>query len=69
MKIKKIKMVALATIAGGTVLGGGCIGGLPWQQLLWFSAAEIGLEFVTDNDAVFDLFEDGAVGTAADDGA
>jgi len=69
MKIKKIKMVALATIAGGTVLGGGCIGGLPWQQLLWFSAAEIGLEFVTDNDAVFDLFEDGAVGTAAADGA
>lgn len=66
MKIKKIKMVALATIAGGTVLGGGCIGGLPWQQLLWFSAAEIGLEFVTDNDAVFDLFEDGAT---ADDGA
>lgn len=69
MKIKKIKTVALATIAGGTVLGGGCIGGLPWQQLLWFSAAEIGLEFVTDNDAVFDLFEDGAEGAPADDGA
>ena len=69
MKINKIKTVALATIAGGAVLGGGCIGGLPWQQLLWFSAAEIGLEFVTDNDAVFDLFEDGAETAAAADGA
>lgn len=69
MKIKKIKTVALATIAGGTVLGGGCIGGLPWQQLLWFSVAEIGLEFVTDNDAVFDLFEDGAEVAPATTGA
>ena len=69
MKINKIKTVALATIAGGTVLGGGCIGGLPWQQLLWFSAAEIGLEFVTDNDAVFDLFCDGGNCPAAADGA
>lgn len=66
MKINKTKAIALATLAGGTVLGGGCLGGLPWQTLLWGTALDLGLDWVTDNDAVFDLFEDGAV-TAADD--
>ncbi len=60
MKINKTKAIALATLAGGTVLGGGCLGGLPWQTLLWGSALDIGLDWVTDNDAVFDLFQDGA---------
>ncbi len=59
MKINKTKAIALATLAGGTVMGGGCLGGLPWEQLLWGTALEVGLEFVTDNDSVFDLFEDG----------
>lgn len=59
MKINKTKAIALATLAGGTVLGGGCLGGLPWQTLLWGSALDIGLDWVTDNDDVFDLFCDG----------
>ena len=66
MKINKTKAIALATLAGGTVLGGGCSGGVPWQTLLWGSALDLGLEWVTDNDAVFDLFEDGAVGATTD---
>ncbi len=64
MKINKTKAIALATLAGGTVLGGGCLGGLPWQTLLWGSALDLGLDWVTDNDAVFDLFEDGAEAAA-----
>lgn len=65
MKINKTKAIALATLAGGTVLGGGCLGGLPWQQLLWGAAVQQGFEFVLDNDAVFDLFEDGNVDATA----
>ncbi len=62
MKINKTKAIALATLAGGTVMGGGCLGGLPWQTMLWGTALEVALEWTTDNDAVFDLFEDGNVG-------
>jgi|GEM_PF-1767633 len=59
MKINKTKAIAVATLAGGTVLGGGCLGGINWQSVLWGTAAYAGAEFVLDNDAVFDLFEDG----------
>ena len=66
MKINKTKAIALATLAGGTVLGGGCLGGLPWQQILWGSAISVAADFATDNDAVFDLFEDGAEGASTE---
>ncbi len=56
----RIKKIALATLAGGTILGGGCLGGLPWQQILWDGAADVAWDWVLDNDAVVDLFEDGA---------
>ncbi|MCH8149348.1 MAG: hypothetical protein IH987_15420 [Planctomycetes bacterium] len=59
MKINKTKAIALATLAGGTVLGGGCLGGIPWTALLWGAALDTGLEWVGDNNAVFDLFCDG----------
>ena len=59
------QVVGCGACGGRVVLGGGGCGGLPWQLLLWGSALEMGLDFVTDNDAVFDLFEDGAV-TAAE---
>ena len=65
MKISKTKSIALAVLTGGTVLGGSCLGGLPWQQILWYSAIDQALEFTLDNDAVFDLFEDGNVTTPA----
>ena len=62
MSNKKVKCAMVAALAG-TMLGGGCLlgGGLPWQQIIWGSALYAGLEFVTDSDAVFDLFEDGDV--------
>ncbi len=53
------KGAMLALLSGVTLFGGGCLGGLPWQQLLWSTAIYAGQEFVLDNDTVFDLFEDG----------
>lgn len=64
--MNKIKKIAFAVLAGGTVLGGGCLGGIPWQQVLWGAAISIGTDFATDNDTVFDLFEDGDVTVNAD---
>ncbi len=65
MSKKNVKS-ALAAGVVGTMLGGGCLGGLPWQQILWGSAISVAADFATDNDAVFDLFEDGDV-TVADE--
>ncbi len=59
---KTMKTAALAAVCG-TVLGSGCLG-LNWQSILWGSAVYAGLEFVTDNDGVFDLFEAGNVAAA-----
>ncbi len=40
---------------------GGCLN-LNYRQLLWGTALYAAQEYVLDNDAVFDLFEDGATG-------
>ncbi len=61
------KKLAFLTMVAGCMFGGGCLfggGNIPWSTVLWGSALDVGLQFVTDNDAVFDLFEDGNV-TAA----
>lgn len=58
------KGAAVAALAGTMLLGGGCLGfggGNWWGNLLWDTATYAGLEFVLDNDTVFDLFEDGTV--------
>ena len=57
---KKAKAVVVTALAG-TMLGGGCLGGLPWKQLLIGAAVNQGFEYLLDNDAVFDLWEDGGV--------
>ena len=62
MSNKKLKC-AMAVAAAGTVLHLGCIGGL--QQYIIPAAIYAGLEFVTDSDGVFDLFEDGDIPVAA----
>ena len=59
---RKMKAATVALLAG-TVLGGGCLGGIPWRQVLVTSAVQQAWEFLLDNDAVFDLFEDGNVAT------
>ncbi len=57
---KSLKSVALTLLTGGMVLGGGCLG-INWQQLLVNTAVQQGIEFLLDNDGVFDLWEDGNV--------
>ena len=61
--MRKVKMGALLAMLGGSTLFGGCLGGGNWTQWLWTAALQQGVEFVFDNDGVFDLWEDG--GTAA----
>ena len=61
MQKKSLKVAAMAALAG-TVFQfgfGGCLGNGFLGFLLREAALEAGLEFVLDNDAVFDLFEDG----------
>lgn len=65
MKNSKVKALALATLTGGTLFGG-CLGGWSWQRLFWETALYAGSEFVLDNDAVVDLFDDGDRDTNAD---
>ncbi len=66
MKITKFKTLAISVLAGGMVLGGGCLNLGGWfnpQRLLQNAVGYAVNEFVLDNDAVFDLFEDGNVPT------
>ena len=64
---KMLKYGALAATGGLILQFGGCLGG-NWQTLAWGSALYAGLEFVTDNDSVFDLFQDDfGTGTQYDD--
>jgi len=55
------KKAALAVVAGSMMAFGGCIN---WQQLLYTAAVNTAIEFVTDNDNIFDLFEDGGAAAA-----
>ncbi len=58
--MKKSKRIALAVLAGGMMFHLGCLGGLlgqMWRAVPLYAA----LEFVSDNDGVFDLFEAGNV--------
>lgn len=62
---KTVKAAAIALTAGMMLQFGGCLGGiLNPQQLLRSAVVTSIVEFATDNDAIFDLFEDGNV-TAA----
>ncbi|MCO6437681.1 MAG: hypothetical protein J5J06_11380 [Phycisphaerae bacterium] len=60
--MKSMKKACALTLLTGTLFAGGCLGGiLNPQQLLYGAALYAINEFVLDNDAVFDLFEDGNV--------
>lgn len=64
----KVKRAALAALVGGAVFGGGCLSLDGWAgRTLWTAAVFTGMEYVTDNDAVFDLFPDEEVVVADDD--
>ena len=65
LQMRKVKMGALLTMLSGATLFGGCLGS-------WWNAAIQGLpgtiiaEWLTDNDGIFDLFEDGGTAAAPD---
>lgn len=62
MSKKIAKGTVLAAILGTAFSWGGCFGGNGWwSQAFWTAAGYAGLEFVLDNDGVFDLFEGGNV--------
>ena len=68
---KKVFKSLAVVAAGGVLLGclpcGGCLCGNPCQWITGFATAAIG-EFIWDNDAVFDLFQDDfGTGTQYDD--
>lgn len=56
----KVKKTVLAALVGSMAIFGGCLGGGGFLgRVLMDAAVYTGLEFVTDNDGIFDLFEDG----------
>ena len=61
MRKKTLKGAALAALAG-TILGfGGCLGGGMWGKVVWDGVLDVAWDYVLDNDAIYDLVEDGAV--------
>lgn len=59
---KLMKGGLLAALLGTAFQWGGCLNGNSWwSRAFWTAAGYTGLEFVTDNDGVFDLFEGGNV--------
>jgi hypothetical protein len=61
MAKKTIKGAALASVLGMVFQFGGCLSSDLMTRVFWTTAGYSGLEFILDNDAVFDLFEDGNV--------
>lgn len=63
MTKKLTKGTLLAALLGTAFQWGGCFGfgDTWWGRILWTAVGYAGLEFVLDNDGVFDLFEDGNV--------
>lgn len=66
MRKRTVKAAAMTVLASGCLFQFGCLnlGGL-FNAMLAGVPVYAALEFVADNDAVFDLFEDGDV-TAAE---
>lgn len=58
MNKKALKGAAVVAVLGAVFQFGGCLGGNWWKQTLWTTVGYSGLEFVLDNDTVFDVFED-----------
>lgn len=64
MKKNWIKMTAMAALAGTMFQFGGCgVSGI-FRSLLRTAPIALGIEFLTDNNSVFDLFPDGGTTTA-----
>ncbi len=61
--MRKSMKLKIAALVAGTVclpfIGGGCLG-----KLFQAAVANTAVEYLLDNDGVFDLFEDGAAAAA-----
>ena len=65
----KVKRTALAAVVGSAAFLGGCLGGGGlFYSFINQAAAYVALELATDNDELFDLFEDGEPTLAPDEG-
>lgn len=67
MKSKRIVRATLfAAMIGTSFQFFGCLsaGDSFWTRAFWTTVGFTSFEFVTDNDAVLDIFEDGNVGAA-----
>lgn len=62
MKKKTMRSAAVAALLGTAVIFNGCLGTDFFKRTLEATVTYGALEFLLDNDAVFDLFEDGATG-------
>ena len=62
MRKRTVKMAAMAVLASGCMFQFVCLG--DWFNMAWRNLpGNIATEWLTDNDAIFDLFEDGNVTT------
>lgn len=64
MRKKSFKVAALLACAGTVFQLGGCLGGIVQASIQGLPGTILS-EFLLDNDALFDLFEDGATADAA----
>jgi hypothetical protein len=55
--MRKMRFLALAAVAGGMLPIFGCVSGL-FSNLLSNGISYGALEFLLDNDGIFDLFQD-----------
>ncbi len=65
MKSTRVKFGAVAALTGVLCGFGGCLSwDTLWGKAFWGTAIYTGAEYLLDNDAVIDLFEDGAIDAA-----
>lgn len=57
MNKKSLKMLAIVACAGTMFQFGGCFGGWLGQVVTYVTSGVVS-DFLTDNDGIFDLFQD-----------
>lgn len=58
MSARKARLVALTAVGGIMLQFGACLGSGAWRYVLTDAALSAAYEYVWDNDAVLDLFQD-----------
>ena len=60
MKKKMTRSLIAVTLLGSTMAFNGCLSAHFFKRTLEAAVTHTAIEFLIDNDSVFDLFEDGA---------